>query len=277
MLEKVVGAGKAIVRVSATLDFKQEEKTEEIFDPDSAVIRSEQRTDERSKGITPVAMGVPGVAANLPEESGKAASNVSSSDVRNTNETVNYEINKVVKRIIKPTGVIRRLSVAVLLDGTYDVIKGEDGKEEYAYVPRTDDEIKKYKNIVMKAVGYNAERGDQIEVTTTPFETVKLTKEEKKEMARDTLWRKIWGWIPYLATILLLALLVVVVLRPLVKWITRPEIGMITGISEGGASGELAERTPKLLREGVPGREQVARLAKADAELVAKGLRQWMS
>ena len=277
MLEKVVGTGKAIVRISATLDFKQEEKTEEIFDPESAVIRSEQRTDEKSKGITPVAMGVPGVAANLPEEGGKAATNVSSSEMRNTNETVNYEINKVVKRIIQPTGVIKRLSVAVLLDGTYEIIKGEDGKEESSYVPRNDEDMKKYKNIVMKAVGYNAERGDQIEVTTTPFETVKFTEAEKKEMARDTLWGKIWGWVPYLAVILLLALLVVIVLRPLVKWITSPEIGVLSGVTEGGIAGELAERTPRLLKEGVPGREQLARLAKADAEHLAKGLRQWMS
>lgn len=277
MLEKVVGTGKAIVRVNATLDFKQEETTEEIFDPESAVIRSEQRADERSKGITPVAMGVPGVAANLPEEGGKAATNVSSSEMRNTNETVNYEINKVVKRIIKPAGVIKRLSVAVLLDGTYEVVKGEDGQEEYSYVPRTGEDMKKYKNIVMKAVGYNEERGDQIEVTNTPFETVKLTEEEKNNMARDTLWGKIWGLIPYLAVILLLALLVVIVLRPLVKWITRSEAGMLTGVTEGGIAGELAERTPRLLKEGVPGREQLARLAKDDAEHLAKGLRQWMS
>ena len=276
MLEKVVGAGKAIVRVSASLDFKQEEKTEEIFDPESAVIRSEQRTDERSKGITPVAMGVPGVAANLPE-GGRAATNVSSSDMRNTNETVNYEINKVVKRIIKPTGVIQSLSVAVLLDGTYENVKGEDGKEEYSYVPRTAEDMKKYKNIVMKAVGYDEERGDQIEVTNTSFKTVNLTEEEKKQMGRDTLWGKIRGLVPYLATILLLALLVVIVLRPLVKWITRPEAGMLTGVTEGGTAGELVERTPRLLKEGVPGREQLARLAKADAEHLAKGLRQWMS
>jgi len=277
MLEKVVGAGKAIVRVSATLDFKQEEKTEEIFDPESAVIRSEQRTDERSKGVTPVAMGVPGVASNIPEGGGESASKVSSSDIRNTNETVNYEINKVVKRIVKPIGIIKSLSVAVLIDGTYDVVKGEGGKEEYSYVPRSDEEMKKYKNIVMTAVGYNEERGDQIEVTTTPFERVHLSEAEKKEMARDTLWWKIWGWVPYMATILLVALLVVVVLRPLVKWITRPQAGTFASLTEGGPAGELVERSPKFLREGVPGREQVVRLAKADTERFAKGLRQWMS
>jgi len=83
---------------------------------------------------------------------------VSSSDMRKTNETINYEINKIVKRTVEPVGVIQRLSVAVLLDGNYEVTKGEDGKEEYKYVPKSDEEMKKYTNIVMKAVGYNAER-----------------------------------------------------------------------------------------------------------------------
>ena len=67
MLERVVGKGKAIVRVAASLDLTQQEKTEEIFDPDSAVVRSEQRAEEKSKGSNPVAMGIPGVESNLPE------------------------------------------------------------------------------------------------------------------------------------------------------------------------------------------------------------------
>ncbi len=274
MLEKVVGKGKAIVRVAANLDFKQEEKTEEIFDPESAVIRSEQRSDEKSKGITPVAMGIPGVASNLPEGGGAAAPGVSSSDMRNTNETVNYEINKIVRRITEPTGVIKSLSIAVLLDGTYEVVKGEDGKEKHTYVPRADEEMKKYKNIVMKAVVYNAERGDQIEVTSIPFKSVKLTEEEKKAMARDTLWGKIRGVVPYLTTILLFALLVVLVLRPLLKWLTRPEAGMIAG---GGTAGELAGGAPRLLKESATGREQIVQLARTDTEHFAKVLKNWIS
>jgi len=278
MLERVVGKGKAIVRVTASLDLRQEEKTEEIYDPDSAVIRSEQRTEDKSKVSNPVAMGTPGVAANLSETGGGTAG-VSSSNVNKTSETMNYEINKVVRRIVEPTGKKKRLSVAVLLDGTYEVTKGEGGKEEYKYIPRTDEEMKKYENIVMKAVGYNTERGDQIEVTNIPFETVRLTEEEKKAMERESLWGTMWKAVPTLVTLLIVALLILLVLRPLVKWLMMPvkEIGMIAGV-EGGTPGKLgAGISPMPLGEGATGREQITQLARADAKRFAELLRSWIS
>ncbi len=278
MLEKVVGKGKAIVRVSAALDFKQEEKTEEIFDPDSAVVRSEQRAEEKSKGSTPVAMGIPGVASNLPEGEGGAAGGVSSNSFAKTNETMNYEINKIVKRIIEPTGAIKRLSVAVLLDGTYDVTEGEDGKKENTYVPIPDEKMKKYRDIVMKAVGYNEERGDQIEVSNIPFETERLTEEEKKAMSREGLFRKIWKVVPYLVTLALIALLILFVLRPLVKWLTVPGSGATARIAGRSPLAELeGEVPPVLMREGASGREQVTQLARADAKQFAELLKNWIS
>jgi flagellar M-ring protein FliF len=279
MLERVVGKGKAIVRVTASLDFKQEEKTEEIFDPDSAVIRSEQLSDERSKGNAPVAMGVPGVQANLPETAGAASPGVSSNEFKKTNGTMNYEINKVVTRTIQPTGTIRNLSVAVLLDGNYELTTGEDGKEIFAYVARSDEEIKKYKNIVMKAVGYNLERGDQIEVSSVPFEAVRLTEEEQKGMMRDTLMQKVWTIFPYLVFLVLCALVVVFVLRPLVKWITRPDsqVGMLPGASSGRPLAELSAEGPQqLLRAGATAREQAAHIANADAKQFADLLKRWV-
>jgi len=278
MLEKVVGVGKAIVRVTAALDLKQEEKTEELFDPESAVIRSEQRTEEKTKGVNPVAAGTPGVAANISEEGG-VPPGVSSSDAKKTNETVNYEINKVVRRVVEPIGGIKRLSVAVLLDGTYEVTKGEDGKEVRKYVPRTGEEMKKYESIVMKAVGYNAERGDQLEVTNAPFETMRLTDEERRAMERETLWQTVGKAVPTLTMIVLTALLIVLVLRPLVKWLTRPVegVGRLAGMSAGRTVGELeAAMSGKLLGE-VSGREQITQLARIDAKHFAELLRNWMS
>jgi flagellar M-ring protein FliF len=279
MLERVVGKGKAIVRVAASLDLAQQEKTEEIFDPDSAVVRSEQRAEEKSKGSNPVAMGIPGVESNLPESGGGGAPSVSSSNMSRTNETINYEINKVVKRIVEPVGVIERLSVAVLLDGTYEVSKGEDGKEEYKYIPRTDEEMKKYESIVMKAVGYNAERGDQIEVSNVPFETARLTEEEKKAMSREALWGKMRKALPSLAALLLIALLIVLVLRPLVRWLTRPiEGGGMTARIPAGTSGAIGSgMSLPSLEEGVTGGEQVTQLARADAKRFAELLKNWIS
>ena len=280
MLETVVGKGKAIVRVTANLDFMQEEKTEEIYDPDSAVIRSEQRTDERSKGNAPVAMGVPGVAANLPETAGGATSGITVSDVKKSNETMNYEINKVVRRIIQPTGTIKNLSVAVLLDGNYELSTGEDGKEQYRYVPRTDEEIKTYKTIVMRAVGYNAERGDELEVSSVPFDSVRLTEEEKKVMMRDTLWQKIRGVLPYLAFLVVAALLVVLVFKPLVKWITRPggEAALRAGVSPGRLLGALKAELPQgMLGAGGTQREQITQIASADTKHFAELLSRWIN
>lgn len=280
MLERVVGTGKAIVRVTANLDFRQEERTEELFDPDSAVVRSEQRSDERSKGNVPVAMGVPGVTANLPETAGASSPGVSSSDMRKTNEMTNFEINKVVKRTVQPMGTINRLSVAVVLDGAYKITKGESGKEENVFVPKSSEEIATYKNIVMKAVGYNAERGDQIEVTSVPFETVRLTEEERKIMMRDSLWKKAGSVMPYLAFLIVCALLVLVVLRPVVRWLTQPagEQEMLRAIPPGRTLAELkAEMPSRALGEGSMGRDQVARIASADSKQFAELLRGWIS
>jgi flagellar M-ring protein FliF len=280
MLERVVGVGNAIVRVTANLDFIQEEKTEEIYDPDSAVIRSEQRTDERAKGNAPVAQGIPGVESNLPETAGGAVEGINISDVKKTNETMNYEINKVVRRIIQPTGTIKNLSVAVLLDGNYELTTGEDGKEEYSYVPRTDEEIKTYQTIVMRAVGYNAERGDQIEVSSVPFDSVRLTEEEKKVMMRDTLWKKLWKGVPYLVFLVVVALLVVLVLRPLVKWITRPggEAALPGGAASGRILGELKAEGPQgMLGAGTTVRDQVAQIASSDTKHFAELLRRWIN
>jgi len=140
--------------------------------------------------------------------------------------------------------------------------------------------MRKYENIVMRAVGYNAERGDQIEVTNIPFETVRLTGEEKKAMAQESLLRTIWKAVPPLATLLLITLLILLVLRPLVKWLTRPveARGRPTGITGGTTLGEIEAGLPlKPLGEGATGREQVTQLARVDAKRFAELLRSWIS
>jgi flagellar M-ring protein FliF len=222
-------------------------------------------------------MGIPGVASNIPEGEGGSSSSVSSSDAKKTNETMNYEINKVVKRIIEPTGVIKRLSVAVLLDGTYEVAKAEDGKEKNTYVPIPAEKLTTYRDIVMKAVGYNEERGDQIEVSNVPFETVRLTDADKKMMAREDLLQKVWKMVPYLVMIALAALLILLVLRPLIKLLAAPETGAVARISARRTLAELEGETPPgFLKEGISGREQVVQLARTDAHQFAELLRNWI-
>ncbi|MBA4397636.1 MAG: flagellar M-ring protein FliF, partial [Syntrophus sp. (in: bacteria)] len=112
MLENVVGPGKAAVRVSADLDFRITEKTEELYDPESPVIRSTQKQMDKATG--PIPVPAPGRTA-APAASAPAAG----PEKEKSEEIVNYEINKVVSKTVMPVGEVKKLSIAVLVDGIY--------------------------------------------------------------------------------------------------------------------------------------------------------------
>lgn len=177
LLDKVVGAGKSAARVSATFDFRQVEKFEEKYDPDSAAVRSEQRSEEKSGGST-VASGVPGVQSNLGRVApgaGAALGGGTKSD-----ETLNYEVSRSTARTVEPVGALSKVSVAILVDGKYDTpAPGKDGAPAKAkYSPRTPEELQKIEALVKSAVGFNTERGDQVTVANIPFQETGETSSE---------------------------------------------------------------------------------------------------
>ena len=137
-LESVLGAGTAIVRVNADLDFEKVERTREVVDPDVSVILSEQRSQ------------------SVRESDGES----------NESSTVNYEFNRMVENIIGASGSLERLSVAVLIDGTYAQTEGE---QESQYVARSPQELEGYRKIVENIVGLDSARGDRIEVLNVRF------------------------------------------------------------------------------------------------------------
>lgn len=161
LLERSVGPQRAMARVSATVDFQRVESTQEVFDPNSTVIRSEQRGHEKSSGSAANPSGPPGVASNVPGAQTAAPALTNTSEMQKQNETVKYEVNKSVKRVVESVGKIKRLSAAVLIDGTY-----KDG----VYAPRSDTEMKRYQMLLKTAIGFDAERGDQLEVINVPFD-----------------------------------------------------------------------------------------------------------
>jgi flagellar M-ring protein FliF len=155
MLEPVLGVGRAIARATVELDFRETQRTQEAFDPAGQVARSHQKEVEEPATLPG---GVPGVQTNIPGgDAGKASPD---GPVKKSNEISNYEITKTTNQVAEPRGQIRRLSIAVLVDGKY-----EGGN----YVLRTSEEMETLKAVVMKAVGFNAERGDQLEVANIPF------------------------------------------------------------------------------------------------------------
>ena len=160
--------------MTAPLEFRQVEITEESFDPNSQVVRSENRSQEKVVEQGSQA-GVPGVRSNVPNDL-KPTGGAGPKEAKRKNETLNYEVNRKVSKIIEPTGAIKRLSVAVLVDGTYEAAEGAEGQAEDAigdkkYVARSEQEIQNLILIVKKAVGFSEERGDQIEMVNVPFET----------------------------------------------------------------------------------------------------------
>jgi flagellar M-ring protein FliF len=229
MLEKALGANKAIVRVSCALDFKRYEQTEERFFPENKVVRSEQMFNETAKKADIIPQGIPGIQSNVPENNPTEINKV---DDENTtfakqDRTVNYEIGKLTSHTMEPVGAMQRVSVAVLVDGTYRSTPQKEGEPTWTYVPRSSEELVKIENLVKSAVNFVAARGDKVEVVNIPFETTKITKD-----GADT---ALQGWLdllknykPYfkyafLSLFLILSFFFVV--KPLIKWLTAHTTG----------------------------------------------------
>lgn len=173
LLDKVVGGGKSVARVSATFDFKQVERVEERFDPDTIAVRSEQYSDEKSGG-TAANVGVPGVQTNLGRNAPGTAVAGGAGNSKN-DKTLNYEVSRSTSRTIEPVGTLGRVSVAILVDGKYEetAAPAKDAKDtKPKYVPRSPDELQKIEALVKGAIGFNIERGDQISIQNIPFQDV---------------------------------------------------------------------------------------------------------
>ena len=177
MLEQVVGKGKAIVRVACTLDFIQQETTEEKYYPDNAVIRSEQLSKESTSKADAVPMGVPGMASNVTPGNPSQTKSGAPTSFEKQDNTRNYEIGKMISRQVMPVGKLQNLSVAVIVDGKYESVikgKGEKQQEIVNYIPRSTEEMNQLQNIVKRAVNFDESRGDKVEVANIAFSTEKL-------------------------------------------------------------------------------------------------------
>jgi flagellar M-ring protein FliF len=163
LLEPITGAGHVRADVAADLDFSRIEQTEEKFDPKSAVVRSQQTSQEARNATLPAAGGVAGVRAidpNAKPSPAANATNTTNGDQRMAT-TTNYEIDRTVTKTVGGNGRINRLSVSVVAD--YKTANG-------ANVARSSEELQKMQELVAAAVGIDEKRGDKVVVQTIPFE-----------------------------------------------------------------------------------------------------------
>ena len=166
LVEGVVGAGKARVNVTADLDLSQVTIQQETFDPDGQVVRSETTSEENANENQPNQTGAVTAAANIPGAPPNPEGNINSASGR-TGTTTNYDISKTVRTEVKEPGQVKRLSVAVAVDGV-TAPAGKDGKPG-AYTARPAAEMQRIEQLVRTAVGFDAQRGDQVTVINVQF------------------------------------------------------------------------------------------------------------
>ncbi len=229
LLMPIVGAGKVLARVNAELDYSQRTIRRELYDPEKTVVRSERRSEESRQGRANLDAGVP--ETNFRGD-GMGGTQSTSSSNRETRDT-NYEINKEEQSIVGQMGGLNRLSVAVVIDGTYE--KNEKGQS--VFVPRSDEEIKRIKQLVAGAVGFDSARGDVIEVSSLPFSSVEQTIDRN---IGDVITDYTLRLGKPLLNALLVFLFLIMVVRPVVMALIRPKVEgeMLEGLEGLPASEE---------------------------------------
>lgn len=286
ILEKTVGVGRVVVRVSADVNHRNTETTEEKYDPDSTVVRSEQHSEEKSSGSAATPRGIPGTPSNVPTPAGTPAagsqtsSSSSSTAVRN-NDTINYEISRIVSKASAPVVEIRRLTVAVLVDGTYANAKGAAGAPP-VFAPRTTQELADYEKLVKNAVGFDAKRGDSFDIVCAPFVT---------EDAASAAFPKTTGSLPTippsyltaaksLSSVLIMLVVALFIVRPLIRGLTaaasapeEPYPALLPAADR--PAGELPRGAHRTQALGT-GKEEIASAAKQEPARAAQAIKLWL-
>jgi flagellar M-ring protein FliF len=225
IVSSVVGPGRARVQINADFDVNRITQTSDKFDPDGRVLRSSQTREEQSTATTDNRDGSVSVGTELPgnrQQQQPADSGSRGDQSRKTEEIVNYEISRTTKTEVIEAGRVNRISAAVLVDGIYN----KNDKGEVAYQPRPQEELDRIAALVRSAIGFDAKRGDQVEVVNLRF----------AETAPSPI-NEVTGWMSYLqftkddvmgaaekGVMALLGMVVLfMVVRPLVRRVITPE------------------------------------------------------
>jgi flagellar M-ring protein FliF len=174
ILTPVVGLGKVRAKVAAEIDSSRVNTTEESFDPEKAAVRNTVKNEEITQGSKPNPIGIPGSRSNLPGAEAvnppvPMANTSSEKNVQNTS----YSIPRKVQVTDKPSGNLKRLTVAVIVDGYYQNVKGVE-----QFTPRSDEELRRLQELVANSVGFDEQRRDSITVSCLPFRSTDLVAEE---------------------------------------------------------------------------------------------------
>jgi flagellar M-ring protein FliF len=259
--------------VAVSFDFTKVEKTEEKFDPESQVARSEQRSTEKSSSA--VSGGIPGITSNLPGRQQTAQVQAGTPALsEKKNETINYEINKTISHVVSSAGDVKKLSVVVLVDGIYTV---QTGSAEKKYSPRTEDEVRQLEDMVKKTVGFTVDRGDDVKVVNMPFENIAPEEITETAAGQSQTMSMVMQGVKYIAPLGGVILLFLFVIRPLMKSVSQPQVqyNQLTGLPQ-----TVAELQRGMAMQALPpeksSQEQLAEWAKTNPKEATNLIKGWM-
>jgi flagellar M-ring protein FliF len=243
LLIPIMGPGRAIVRVNADLDFDRTTIRKETFDPKSAVVRSEIKSEEENRGSANVGGGTPD--PNYRGENDLLTASGTAQESTRTSSTTNFDINREERQIVAQIGAVKRLSVAVLVDGKY--VTQQDGTQSFE--PLDADQLAQIRQLAQRAVGFDEERGDAIEVTSIAFGD---PAEGTDSSALDTASRYFQMLGKPLLNAVIVLLFLFFVVRPVVLALLRPRVDEPTAVREQeelGAAEELKALTENMSEE----------------------------
>ncbi|MAY14447.1 MAG: flagellar M-ring protein FliF [Oceanospirillaceae bacterium] len=219
ILKPVLGSDNYKAEVSADVDFTVQEQSEELYNPDLIALRSEQllneeNADKTNGGIPGALSNQPPAAANAPEVANGGGGGAGAGVNRRSESTRNYEIDRTLSYKQQQIGRIRRLTVAVVVNDRASV----NAEGETVYTPWTDNDLQRLEVLVKDAVGFNASRGDSVNVINSPF----MGKGEI-ELGDPDFWTQPWFWeiMKQILAGLFILVLIFGVIRPTIKSIAN--------------------------------------------------------
>ncbi len=291
ILAPILGADRVRAQVSAEVDFTVTEQTSERFNPDLPALRSEQ-TNEQLSRLSSV-QGVPGALSNQPPAAGNAPEVAAGTEAEGTagsplnsskRSTRNYELDKTISHTRLSSNKLRRLSVAVVVDDL--VTLGDDGTT--TRIERTPEEISRITRLVRESIGFNAQRGDSVEVINSAF----MAPEQPQPLPELAIWQQPWVWdvAKQAGGVILVLILILFVLRPTMKKLIEPPVMHQLAEAQGGASGSASSKSGGDSLDGpddsmmLPGPERYENTLEAarqmvqdDPKRVAQVIRSWVS
>ena len=283
MLETVLGPGQAIVRVSAEVNYDTITRTEEKFDPDGQVVRSQTKNDENNDTATAQNTTPAGISANTVSETNlqTSATPVNSSKNHKTTSTIEYEIGKTTSATTQAAGGIKRLTAAVTvaqqMSGT-----GADRKP----VTRSPEEIEKLRRIVSSALGADTARGDTVELAELPFSdqlATDINQQMDKQVTNEFWWNlartSVYPALGLVAFLVLLRSFKQTPVQDIPIGVPVGRLALRNGNSNGNGNGN-GTRFPDYSLEPQPGVVTVDvlnRLIKDNPNNMTQAIREWMN